>query len=140
MGIRASRFSRSPSNVAFRCEGNGEAFKGEEVATPDLFLLYSFPRIQENPSSGDSHRQFSFLFFSWNSVCKKKRNIEKIQGAIGLEKSFLRYPLVSVVPPLHKPSHVYVSMKHPPASRIHEVGSTTKGATQRLAGRGNAAS
>lgn len=77
MGIRASRFSRSPSNVAFRCEGNGEAFKGEEVATPDLFLLSSFPRIQENPSSGDSHRQFSFLFFSWNSVCKKKRNIEK---------------------------------------------------------------
>lgn len=61
MGIRASRFSRSPSNVAFRCEGNGEAFKGEEVATPDLFLLPSFPRIQENASLGDSHRQFSFL-------------------------------------------------------------------------------
>lgn len=68
----------------------------------------------------------SFLFSSFLGI-PSVRKTKYRKDSRSLEKSFLRYPLVSVVPPLHKPSHVYVSMKHPPASRIHELGSTTKG-------------
>lgn len=62
----------------------------------------------------------SFLFSSFLGI-PSVRKTKYRKDSRSLEKSFLRYPLVSVVPPLHKPSHVYVSMKHPPASRIHEL-------------------
>lgn len=111
---------------------SGEAFKGEEVATPDFSPIYFFPlsflRIQENPSSRNTSliSIVSFFFFlSWNSNILKneisRRSREIISTSIVSQSASSTYAK----------SRLPRMMKHPLAAHRRDRVETTKEATQR---------